>query len=75
MEWLTRVAGRRLEEDCEATLVVEEEEMASREVVSGKWFEVIVNGSCATWPGSRWPEVVIGVVGQLVWIVGANSGR
>jgi hypothetical protein len=28
------VAGRRVEEDCEATLVVEEEEMASREVVS-----------------------------------------
>ena len=70
------MAGRRLEEDCEATLVVEEEEeMARREVVRGRWFEVIVNGSCATWPGSRWPEVADGVVRQLVWIVDAASGR
>ena len=43
------MAGRRVEEGCEATLVVEEEEeMASRVVVRGRWLEVIVNGNCAT---------------------------
>lgn len=39
------MAGRRLEEGCEATLLVDVEERASREVVSGRWFEVIVTAA------------------------------
>ena len=56
MELLASVAGRRMFEGCDAVLVddeVDEEGIVKREVVSGRWFEVMVNGSCATWPGSR----------------------
>ena len=51
MELLASVAGRRMFEGCEAVLVddeVDEEGIVKREVVSGRWFEVIVKGRCAT---------------------------
>ena len=51
MELLASVAGRRMFEGCDAVLVddeVDEEGIVKREVVSGRWFEVIVKGRCAT---------------------------
>ena len=47
MELLASVAGRRMFEGCEAVLVddeVDEEGIVKREVVSGRWLEVMVKG-------------------------------
>ena len=51
MELLASVAGKRMFEGCEVVLVddeVDEEGIVKREVVSGRWFEVMVKGRCAT---------------------------